>query len=196
MSTIRCSETEALFPPARLKVLELLFAEPEREFYLREIIRGTRLGHGSVQRELERLSGVGILLRRKSGNRTYFKADRESSTFQAVISLLRCDAAPGPDLPEILTGKSALIEEICRRHHVSRLKVFGSTLRQDQTEDSDIDLLVEFEPGRVPGLDFFELQEELSDAIGREVDLNTPGFLNRDFRDQVLAEAREIYAAG
>ena len=63
----------------------------------------------------------------------------------------------------------------------------------EEAPDSDIDLLVEFDRSKVPGLDFFTLEDELSAALGRKVDLNTPGFLSRYFREEVLREARVIY---
>jgi len=83
----------------------------------------------------------------------------------------------------------------CRRHHIRRLALFGSVLRDDFGPDSDVDVLVDFEPGCVPGFAFFEMEGELSDLLGRKVDLNTPGFLNRHFRQRVLAEAEVHYDA-
>ncbi len=83
----------------------------------------------------------------------------------------------------------------CRRHHVSRLAFFGSVLRDDFTPSSDVDVLVEFEAGHVPGLAFFSMEAELSSLLGRKVDLNTPGFLSRYFKDRVLAEAENQYVA-
>jgi predicted nucleotidyltransferase len=80
-----------------------------------------------------------------------------------------------------------------RRHHVARLSLFGSVLRDDFTPESDVDILVEFEAGRAPGLKFFAMGNELSRIVGRRVDLNTPEFLSRYFRDEVLAEARPLY---
>lgn len=85
------------------------------------------------------------------------------------------------------------IADFCRRHHVARLSLFGSILREDFSPQSDVDMLVEFDPGRTPGLEFFGMGEELSRIIGRSVDLNTPEFLSRYFRDEVLAEARPVY---
>ena len=82
----------------------------------------------------------------------------------------------------------------CRKHHIRRLALFGSTLREDFSPDSDLDVLVEFEPGHVPGLAFFAMEIELSELLDRRVDLNTPGFLSPYFRDQVLAEAEVHYA--
>lgn len=88
---------------------------------------------------------------------------------------------------------SGKIAEFCRRHHIRRLAVFGSALRDDFTGDSDLDILVEFEDGHTPGLAFFAMQDELSELLGRTVDLNTPGFLSRYFRDEVLRKAVVAY---
>lgn len=87
------------------------------------------------------------------------------------------------------------IREFCRRHHIQRLSLFGSCLRQDFSPESDVDVLVEFEPGHTPGLAFFAMQQELSDILGRPVDLQTPGFLSPYFRDQVCKEAQVQYDA-
>ena len=85
------------------------------------------------------------------------------------------------------------IERFCRRHHIRRLSLFGSVLRQDFAAGSDVDVLVEFQPGRVPGLAFFAMEMELSEILGYPVDLNTAGFLRPHFRDRVLAEAETQY---
>ena len=87
------------------------------------------------------------------------------------------------------------IVQFCQRHHVSRLALFGSVLREDFGPESDVDVLVEFEPDQTPGLAFFAMQEELSRLLGRKVELNTPGGLSRYFRDDVLREAEVLYAA-
>lgn len=88
------------------------------------------------------------------------------------------------------------IAEFCRRHHIRRLAIFGSALRDDFRPESDLDVLVEFEPGHVPGLAFFGMQAELSAILKRPVDLNTPQFLSPYFRDEVEAEAQIIYQQG
>jgi predicted nucleotidyltransferase len=85
------------------------------------------------------------------------------------------------------------LAQFCRRSHIRRLAVFGSALRDDFRPESDLDLLVEFEPGRTPGLAFFELQDQLTEMFGRRVDLNTANSLSRHFRDRVVAEAETIY---
>jgi len=87
------------------------------------------------------------------------------------------------------------IAEFCRQNQIRRLALFGSVLRDDFTPRSDVDVLVEFEPGTRVGLRFFTLEEELSRLLGRKVDLNTPGFLSKYFRDEVIAEAEVQYDA-
>lgn len=85
------------------------------------------------------------------------------------------------------------IADFCRRHHIRRLAIFGSALREDFGPDSDVDVLVEFQKGMEPGFAFFDMQDELAELLGRKVDLHTPGFLSRYFRDQVLQEAKVQY---
>jgi hypothetical protein len=91
-------------------------------------------------------------------------------------------------MPRILLDREK-IAEFCRRHHIRKLALFGSVLRDDFGPQSDVDVLVEFEPGHVPGLAFFTMELELSEIVGRKVDLNTPQFLSRYLRDRVQAEA-------
>lgn len=94
-----------------------------------------------------------------------------------------------------LSINEGAIAEFCGQHHVRRLALFGSVLRSDFGPESDVDVLVEFEPGHTPGFGFIGLQDELSRLLGRRVDLNTPRCLSTYFRDKVLAEAEVIYAA-
>lgn len=90
------------------------------------------------------------------------------------------------------------IDEFCRRHHIRKLAVFGSALREDFRSESDLDVLVEFEPGHTPGLiRLAGMEIELSTLLGgRKVDMNTPLCLSPYFRDEVLAEAEPVYVAG
>ncbi len=85
------------------------------------------------------------------------------------------------------------IAEFCRRNRIRKLSLFGSVLREDFTNDSDVDVLIEFEPGVRVGLRFFAMERELSEILGRKVDLNTAGFLSKYFRDQVIVEAEVQY---
>jgi len=88
----------------------------------------------------------------------------------------------------------SVLAEFCQRYQVRKLSLFGSVLREDFRSDSDVDVLIEFEPGKtVDFFTFIEMQDELSELLGYEVDLNTPKFLSRYFRDQVMANARVLY---
>ncbi|MEE8138745.1 MAG: nucleotidyltransferase family protein [Thermoanaerobaculia bacterium] len=86
------------------------------------------------------------------------------------------------------------LARFCRAHHIKKLSLFGSILREDFDAESDVDVLVEFEPGHVPGLGFVSMESELSELLGRRVDLVTPKFLNRRIRDKVLESAVVQYA--
>ncbi len=79
----------------------------------------------------------------------------------------------------------AFLADFCLRHHIRKLAFFGSVLRPDFGSQSDIDVLVEFEPGHTPGFAFFAIQDELSALLGRPVDLHTPNSLSPYFRRQV-----------
>ncbi len=84
------------------------------------------------------------------------------------------------------------IAEFCRRHFIHRLSFFGSVLRDDFGPQSDVDVLVEFEQGHTPGLGFFEMEEELSQILGRRVDLNTLAFLSPLFRGRIQLEDQYV----
>jgi uncharacterized protein len=89
------------------------------------------------------------------------------------------------------------LAEFCQRNYIRSLSLFGSAVKGDLGPGSDVDVLVEFEPGHVPGLALIRMQDELSALLGgREVDLVTAKFLNRRIRNQVLKEATVEYAAG
>lgn len=90
------------------------------------------------------------------------------------------------------------IAAVCRRYHIRRLALFGSVLRADFADDSDVDVLVEFEPGRTPG--YFTLARiawELSPLLdGHEIDIRTPNGLSPYFRDDVISSAYPVYGYG
>jgi uncharacterized protein len=88
----------------------------------------------------------------------------------------------------------AALADLCMRHHIRRLAFFGSILRADFGPHSDIDVLVEFDPGQTPGFAFFSIQDELTDLLGRQVDLHTPNSLSPYFRKQVEATADVRYS--
>ncbi len=87
------------------------------------------------------------------------------------------------------------LKTFCRKHHITTMSLFGSALRDELKPDSDIDLLVEFDQNHIPGLlDLAGMEIEMSEMIGRKVDLRTSAELSRYFRDDVLKNARVEYA--
>jgi predicted nucleotidyltransferase len=86
-----------------------------------------------------------------------------------------------------------LLETFCQKHHIRRLAFFGSVVRDDFRPESDIDVLVEFETGHTPGLNFFVIESELSGLLGRKVDLQTSKFLSTDILKNALAEIVVAY---
>lgn len=104
-------------------------------------------------------------------------------------------AVAAPDGVRIRFDPEGLIA-LCRRHHIIKLSLFGSVLRDDFGPDSDVDVLVEFEAEHTPGFGIIALERELSGIFGgRRVDLVTKHALHRLIRDRVLAAARDLYAA-
>lgn len=96
----------------------------------------------------------------------------------------------------VIAGARDRISELRRRHHARRLSVFGSVLREDFGAENDIDLLVEFEPGHVPGLiRLAGMERELGELLGRKVDLLTPMSVSPYFRDRVLKDAVPLHDA-
>lgn len=87
------------------------------------------------------------------------------------------------------------ISEICRRYSVAELAVFGSAARGELGPESDLDILVEFQPGVTWGLEYFSLEQELAEAVGRRVDLATKKWLRPEVRSSILRDALIVYAA-
>jgi len=99
-----------------------------------------------------------------------------------------------PPVSQPLGLPHSRLAEFCHEHHIQKLSLFGSVLTEDFRPDSDIDVLVEFEPGHVPGFAIIDVENELSRLMGRKVDLRTAGDLSRYFRDKVVREAKVEYA--
>lgn len=98
--------------------------------------------------------------------------------------------------PAIEIPKEA-VAEFCRRHGIRRLSLFGSVLRDDFRPDSDVDVLVEFQPGKVIGWDIIHIEEELSQILGgRKVDMVNPKFLIPRLKDRILSSAQVQYEEG
>lgn len=88
------------------------------------------------------------------------------------------------------------IKAFCQRHSIVKLSLFGSVLRNDFNQSSDLDVLVEFAASKKIGLiGFSGIEIELGNILGQKVDLNTTGFLSKYYRDEVLAQAEVLYDA-
>ena len=88
------------------------------------------------------------------------------------------------------------LADFCRRNHIQRLSLFGSVLRDDFTPESDVDVLVEFEPGaRISLFDQVRIEDELGELLGRKVDLVSRKYLSKYLRDRVFAEEEMLYVA-
>ena len=95
----------------------------------------------------------------------------------------------------VLDLPSEKLTELCRRYRIVELSIFGSTARGDRRPDSDVDVLVEFEPGVSWGWDYFGLEQELAQMFGRPVDLATKKWLKPSVRAEILRDAHVVYAA-
>ena len=111
---------------------------------------------------------------------------------EGIVALMSTTAKSRAPVNIAIPGEA--LGNFCRRRHIRKLALFGSVLRDDFGPESDIDVVVEYEPGHIPGLAFIDHQDELSAILGRKVDLNTPNSLGRYFRDEVLKEADVVYA--
>ncbi len=99
-------------------------------------------------------------------------------------------------MPIAIAADRASIAASCRAHHIRKLSLFGSVIRPDFRSESDVDVLVEFESGYVPGLAFFAMEDDLGQILRRRVDLNTPDFLSPELRERMVAEAEVLYVKG
>lgn len=109
-------------------------------------------------------------------------------------------ARRGPALSPRISASPAAIEKFCKRWHVAELALFGSVLRDDYSRKSDIDVLVEFAPDGVPGIEFVTMAAELSRLLGRQADVLTRSAVERSRnhirRREILESAEVIYEAG
>ncbi len=196
-----------LFNKTRRGLLALLFGRPDESFYVNQIVQLLYSGSGAVQRELKMMTEAGIVVRERKGNLVYYRANSNSPIFSELKNIVRKTfgvaesvnvmTPPEEKLSHRFPVPESTIADFCRKHHIEKLALFGSVLREDFRPDSDIDVLVEFKPGKTPGfLKLVNMEAELSDMFdGRKVELRTPEDLSRYFRDRVIEEAEVQYAA-
>jgi len=187
-----------LFGKTRHAVLTLLYGHSDEAFYLNQILRTAGTGSGAGQRELRQLCESGIVRRFSRGKQVYYQANPECSIFAELKGILAASRSSKNSRVAsnniLVPGKK--VADFCQRNHIRTLSLFGSVLKRDFRPDSDIDVLVEFEPGYVPGFfRLFDLENKLSSIFGgRKVDLRTSKDLSRYFRDAVIATAETYYA--
>jgi uncharacterized protein len=181
-------------------VLGWLFTHTAERFFIRQLATLLDLDSTNLSRELARLERIGLLVSATSGKQKYYQANQKSPIFSDLKSIVRktFGVAANPEPLDVLAQRfrvpEALLIEYCRRRHITKLALFGSVLREDFNPDSDVDVLVEFEPGHVPGFGIIDMENELSRMVGRKIDLRTAKDLSRYFRADVIKESRVAYA--
>lgn len=201
---------EALFTQTQVNVLGLLFGDPARSFTGSELVRAAGKGVGAVHRELARLVFAGLATSTRVGRQRHYRANPESAVFQELVGIMaKLSSSPTPAGAVAETEAAYTVgggihvsrkslETLCRRHHLRQLSLFGSITRRDFAPDSDIDVLVEFEEGKAPGMGgILELHDDLSRLFGgRKVDVATPAILNNPYRRKSIEQdLRTLYAA-
>jgi predicted nucleotidyltransferase len=182
---------DALLTRTQQRVLALLFARDD-ELGLSEIVQRSQGGSGAIRRELERLTGAGLVRERRLGRERRFRAERASAYYPALKALATGAAArarrPARRPSAALIGGRDAIRRILARQGLANPRVFGSVARGEDTEASDLDLLVDAEP-RTSLLDLARARNALEDALGVTVDLVTLDDLPARVRAAALAEA-------
>jgi predicted nucleotidyltransferase len=202
--------SEALFTKTQRRVLGLLFGDPDRSYYANEIVRFAGAGTGAVLRELARLSAAHLVTVKKVGNQKHYQANHDAPIFdelrliaQKTLVNTRGSTSSGssandsrlrPKARAMNRGRGGLripqeqLERLCRRFHIRKLALFGSAARGEMKPDSDVDLMVEFEPDRAPSLwDSPGLNEEFSALFGnRAVDIVPPEVLRNPYRRKTI----------
>ena len=209
MGTTRKVISEALFSRTQQQVLGLLFSQPERRFTLGEIVLAAKKGTGAVYRELARLAGAGLVTVLPVGGKKLYQANHASPVFDELVGLMAklSGAAPAPVLRSPAAGYEvgrprtvprAKLAALCRKYHVRRLGLFGSAARGELAPESDVDLLIEFEPGKAPSLWAEPEMREAFGALfgGRRVDLVPPQVMENPYRRKsILRDLRVLYEA-
>jgi predicted nucleotidyltransferase len=212
MGTKPSALSDALFSKAQRRVLALLFGHAERSFYANEIVRAARAGVGAVQRELEGLAAAGLVTVSRVGNQKHYQANRGSPIFgelQSIVAkVLTGPAAPALQQPRAEYAVSArpaklripkkAIAALCRKYGVRKLSLFGSAARGEMKPESDVDLMLEFDPASKTSLwDYPAMQEDFSALFDhRKVEFASPEILRNPFRRKtILPDLKTLYEA-
>jgi len=185
---------DAILTRTQQRVLGLLFVG-EAERTLNELVRESGGGSGAIRREVERMAAAGILRERRVGNQRRFSADRASPFYAALADLAAKSTAPVPawsgkrtrPSSALIAGRGAVRRALARRG-LTNPRIFGSVARGDDTEASDLDLLVDARPG-TSLLDLVKAKHAVEDVLRVPVDLVTLDDLPASFRAAAVAEA-------
>jgi predicted nucleotidyltransferase len=185
---------DAILTRTQQRVLGLLFVG-ETERTLNELVRQSGGGSGAIRREVERMAAAGFLRERRVGNQRRFSADRASPFYAALAALAVKSVEPAPGRSGKLTRPSAAliagrgaVRKALARRGLRNPRVFGSVARGDDTETSDLDLLVDARPG-TSLLDLVKAKHAVEDLLRVPVDLVTLDDLPESFRAAVVAES-------
>jgi predicted nucleotidyltransferase len=212
---------DTLFSATQQRVLGRLFGQPGRSFYANELIAASGGGSGAIQRELARLEAAGLVSTSSVGRQKHYQANAESPIFAELRGIVLKTSGAANELRVAETASPAYqvkahrhvglaqilrrvgmtrrgLAALCRRHGIKKLAFFGSVTRDDFRPDSDIDVKVDFEPGRAPGLEIVEVKEELSRRFGgRPVDLLTSPVISNPIRRRSIERDLTVaYASG
>lgn len=185
---------DALLTRTQQRVLALLFLG-DAERTLNELVQRSGGGSGAIRREVERMAAAGLLRERRVGNQRRFSADRTSPLYAELASIAAKSLTPAPGRSSrrlrpsaaLIAGRSA-VKRVLVRHGLANPRVFGSVARGDDTEASDLDLLVDARRG-TSLLDLVKAKHAIEDALGVPVDLVTLEDLPQSYRNAALAEA-------
>jgi len=148
---------DSIMPKARQRLLGILLPQPDQEFYLRELVRKSGLGQGSVQQELASLTKSGLILRRKDGNRVYYRANTAAPIYSELKALMLKTAGLADVLRDALKPSA---------DEIDLAFVYGSVARGDETAQSDIDLMV---IGTISFRRLTAVIEPAQEYLGREI---------------------------
>jgi len=205
---VSTNPVDLLFNAYRRQVLGLLLLRPEDSLHVREISRLAGVPAGSLHRELRALTEAGLLLREPVGNQVRYRANRGCPIFEELAGIFRKSSLEGasmttgnqggPVVGGTIVAPHEELERLARRYHIRRLALFGSAARGELGPDSDIDLLVEFEPGQAPSL---WAEQDLAGSFsqlfgGRRVDIAPPGIMRNPYRRKhIEREMKVVYEA-
>lgn len=190
---------DALFTVTQQNVLGLLYVQPDKSFYTKEIIRLTGMGVATIKRELDRMEAAGILRMTKIGNQHHYQANPECPIYEELSRMLAKltgqvmkESKGGPTkMSELVEQYRGQILSLAKENGVRNVRVFGSMARNEAGPDSDLDLLVDIENGK-SGLALGGFLIDVSELVHRKVDVVTEKSLHPTIRKKVLHEARAL----